>query len=116
VKRLWKQLAALALLGSATPALADAVTDQIDRGIYWVELANSSLELAYKVTARKEKCQWARQSHRELSEGLNYYEGAERLAQNTPGWPHEQRAKLSALVQSTRDQLGKAQGLIRDLC
>jgi hypothetical protein len=117
MKPLLKPAALMALaLAYASPALADAVNDQLERGIYYAQLSASSLDLAGKVTARKEKCQWARQSRGELSQGLSYYEGAQRLARNDPKWSPAQRVKLDELVNETRESLQQTDDLIKKLC
>lgn len=117
MKPVWKSAALLALaFAYAGPAQADAVTNQLEQGTYYAQLSASSLDLAGKVTARKEKCQWARQSRGELSQGLSYYEGAQRLAQNHPGWTDAQRLRLDELVGKTRTSLQKTDELIKKLC
>jgi hypothetical protein len=114
---LWKFAALLALMiAPASPALADAVSDQLERGSYYAQLSISSLDLANRVSARREKCQWARQSRGELSQAQNHYESAERLAQTSPNWTPAQRTRLGELVTKTRDSLAKADQLIKQLC
>ena len=104
------------LLLTAAPARADEVTRLLDQGTYYMELANSSLDLANRVTARKEKCQWARQSRGELVRALEYYDQAERTANSSPSWSPADRARLSEVVRKGRDQLPKADKLIKELC
>lgn len=117
MKLLWKlaAIAALALVQSG-PAQADAALGQLEQGTYYAQLAASSLDLANRGSARKEKCKWARQSRSELTQAQNYYEGAERLAQTSPNWGPQDRARLSELVIKTRGSLAKTDELIRQLC
>lgn len=110
-------LAALSgLLLTTVPARADEVTRLLDQGTYYMGLANSSLDLANRVSARKEKCQWARQSRGELVRALDYYDQAERAANSSPSWSPSDRARLSEVVRKGHDQLPKADKLIKELC
>lgn len=109
-------LAATATMLAATPAKADEVTDLIERGTYYFQLATSSLDLAKRVSARKEKCQWARQSRGELAQGLGYYETAQSRARTNPNWPADQRAKLDGVVERTRESLKQADQVVSQLC
>lgn len=104
------------LLAASTPARADEVTSLLDQGTYYVKLATSSLDLAKRVSARKEKCQWARQSRGELVRGLDYYDQAERKANVSPAWSPADRARLSEMVLKWRGMLTKSDELISQLC
>lgn len=100
----------------AAPARADQVRSLLDQGSYWLQLSQSSIELSGKVSARKEKCQWARQGRGELVKAIDYYDAAERSAQGNPNWTAADRAKLGETVQSIRGLLPRTDALIQQIC
>ncbi|MBP6362763.1 MAG: hypothetical protein KA233_07020 [Novosphingobium sp.] len=117
MKPLWKLTALAAVaMSQASPALADAAFDQLEQGTYYAQLAASSIDLANRGSARKEKCKWVRQSRAELTQAQSHYESAERLAQNSSSWTPQQRVRLGELVTKTRGSLEKTDELIRQLC
>ncbi len=107
---------AAAVLLTAAPARADEVRSLLDQGSYWLQLSQSSIELSGKVTARKEKCQWARQGRGELVKAIDYYDAAERSAQGNPNWTSAERTKLSQMVQSVHGLLPRTDALIQQIC
>lgn len=108
-------LAAAAMLVAA-PARADEVTSLLDQATYYMRLSNSSLELANRGSARKEKCKWARQSRGELARALEYYDAAERRAASSPSWSSSDREKLAQIGQKGRDLVPKADAYINEVC
>lgn len=108
-------LAAAAMLVAA-PARADDVRSLLDQGSYWLQLSQSSIELSGKVSARKEKCQWARQGRGELVKAIAYYDQAERRAQSSPNWTAADQTKLGEMAQTVRGLLPRTDALIRQIC
>lgn len=109
-------LAAAAAILVAAPARADEVTSLLEQATYYMQLSTSSLDLATRVSARKEKCQWARQSRGELAKALEYYDAAERRAATNPSWSAADREKLSQIGQKGRDLVPRAEAFIREVC
>jgi hypothetical protein len=111
-------VAALAVAGMlvAAPARADEVTSLLDQGSYWLQLSQSSIELSGKVSARKEKCRWARQGRGELVKAIGYYDEAERRAPSQPNWSAADRTKLGQMAQTVRGLLPRTDALIQQLC
>ena len=115
MKRFFSLAAAGALaISAATPAWADAVTNLLDQGSYYLELASSSVDLSSRVTARKEKCQWARQAQGEMRQAVGFYDAALQRAQSD--WPQGDRDKLAQLVSNIHDQSKRLDDLTRQLC
>ncbi len=107
---------AVAAMLVAVPAHADQVRSLLDQGSYWLQLSQSSIELSGKVSARKKKCQWARQGRGELVKAIDYYDAAERSAQGNPNWSAADRAKLGEMVQSVHGLLPRTDALIQQIC
>lgn len=115
MKQLFSLAAAGALaISAASPAWADAVTNLLDQGSYYLQLASSSVDLSSRVTARKEQCQWARQAQGEMAKAVSYYDAALQRAHSE--WPQGDRDRLAQLVSNVHDQSKRLDDLTEQLC
>lgn len=109
-------VAAVMAVSAAAPARADAVTDLIDRGNYYLQLAMSSLDLSQRVSAKREKCQWARQAQGEYRQAVPYYDAALQRSQNEPGWTAPKRQRLAEMVEGLHQQEQRVAELVSKIC
>ncbi|MEQ1498154.1 MAG: hypothetical protein ABL914_05805 [Novosphingobium sp.] len=106
--------ASLLAISAPSPARADAVTSLLDSASYYLQLAASSVDLSSRVSARKEKCQWARQAQGEMAKAVGFYDAALQRAQTD--WPQGDRDKLGQLVSNVHDQSRRLDELTGKLC